>query len=65
MWNVKLDFYDRTMDITSFAGVGRLPELSIPLTAVNGSPVGLSLAAGHYQDEFLLSAAKKLFSEIG
>lgn len=60
-----LDFYDRTMDITSFAGIGRLPELSIPLTAVNRSPVGLSLAAGHYQDEFLLSAAKKLFSEIG
>lgn len=56
-----LDFYDRTMEITSFAGIGRMPEISIPLITVNGAPVGLSLVAGFYQDEFLLSAAKKLF----
>lgn len=55
------DFYNRTMDITSFAGIGRMPEISIPQITVNGAPVGLSLAAGLYQDEFLLSAAKKLF----
>ena len=56
-----VDFYDRTMAITSFAGVGRLPEISIPLAHVNEVPVGVSLAAGHYQDEFLLRAAKQLF----
>lgn len=58
-----LDFYDRTMAITSFAGIGRMPEISIPLAIVNGVPIGLSTAAGYYQDEFLLSAAKKLFSQ--
>lgn len=56
-----MDFYNRTMEITSFAGIGRMPEISIPLITVNGAPVGLSLAAGLYQDEFLLSAAQKLF----
>ncbi|MGF1909896.1 glutamyl-tRNA amidotransferase [Vibrio kasasachensis] len=56
-----LDFYDRTMAITSFAGIGGLPEISIPLATINGSPIGLSVAAGRYQDEFLLSSVKKLF----
>ncbi|NBI51707.1 hypothetical protein EIZ48_03835 [Photobacterium alginatilyticum] len=41
-----MDFYDRTMAITSFSGVGRLPEISIPLTTVDGAPVGLSIASG-------------------
>ncbi len=58
-----LDFYDRTMAITSFAGIGRMPEVSIPLTTINGIPTGLSLAAGCYQDEFLLSSVKNLFPQ--
>ncbi len=58
-----LDFYDRTMAISSFAGIGGIPEISIPLATVNGAPVGLSVAAGRYQDEFLLSSVKKIFSQ--
>ncbi len=57
-----LDFYDRTMAVTSLAGVGRLPELTAPLLAVGGCPVGLSLAAGHYQDEQLLEVARELIA---
>lgn len=56
------DFYDRTMAITSFAGLGRLPEISIPVAQVDGIPVGVSLAAGTYEDEFLLDAARQLFA---
>ena len=59
-----LNFYDRTMAITSFSGIGRLPEISIPITSINGVPIGLSLAAAPYQDEFLLTAAKDLFGNI-
>lgn len=55
-----LDYYDRTMAVTSFAGVARLPEITLPLARVDGLPVGLSLAAGHYQDEFLLDAGLRL-----
>ena len=57
-----MDFYDHTMAITSFSGVGRLPEISIPLTTVDGAPVGLSIAAGMNQDEFLLKTARQLFA---
>jgi amidase len=49
------------MAVTSFAGVARLPEITIPLAQVNGIPVGLSLTAGHYQDEFLLDASLRLW----
>ena len=55
-----MDFYDRTMTISAFAGVGRLPEISAPLLTVDGCPVGLSFAAGHYQDEFLLAAVHEM-----
>ena len=55
-----VDFYDRTMAVTSFSGVGRLPEISAPVLTVDGCPVGLSLAVAHYQDEFLLRAARTL-----
>jgi len=47
-----LDFYDRTMAVTSFSGVGRLPEISAPLLSIGGCSGWLSLAAAHYQDEF-------------
>lgn len=56
------DFYDRTMTITAFSGVGRLPEISAPLLMVDGCPVGLSFAARHYQDEFLLTAMSQMTS---
>lgn len=52
------DFYGRTMTITALSGVGRLPEVSAPLLTVEGCPVGLSIVAGHFQDEFLLNAVE-------
>jgi amidase len=58
--NAVQDFYSRTMAIAAFSGVGRLPEISAPILTVGECPVGLSLAAAHYQDEFLLSVAKTL-----
>ena len=56
------NFYDRVMAVTSFSGIGRMPEISIPLTSIGGSPIGVSIAAGYYQDEFLLSSVRKIFS---
>ena len=53
-------FYDPTMTLTAFSGVGRLPEISAPLLTVEACPVGLSFAAGHYQDEFLLTAMQAM-----
>lgn len=57
-----LDFYDRTMTITAFSGVARLPEISAPLLTVDGCPVGLSFVAAHYHDEFLLNTVREIAS---
>ncbi len=57
------DFYDRTMAITAFSGVGRLPEISAPLLSVGPCPVGLSIAGPPHLDEFLLGVASDLFIE--
>lgn len=55
------DFYNRTMAVTSFSGVGRLPEISAPVLSSGGCPIGLSIVASHYQDEFLLAAVQGMF----
>jgi amidase len=60
--NAVLDFYDRTMTITAFSGVARLPEITAPLLTVDDCPVGLSFASGHYQDEFLLEAVGRMLN---
>lgn len=53
-------YYPRTLALTSLAGIGRLPQLSLPLGEAKGVPVGLSLLAAHGQDGFLLEAAGHL-----
>jgi amidase len=53
-------YYPRTLALTSIAGIGRLPQVSLPTGHSDGVPVGLSLLAKHGQDSFLLEAAKRL-----
>jgi len=51
-------YYPRTLSLTSAAGIGRLPQVSLPIADANGVPVGLSLLARHGQDSILLEVAK-------
>lgn len=51
-------YYPRTLALTSLAGMGRLPQVTFPISDVEGVPVGLSLLARHGQDSFLLGVAK-------
>jgi amidase len=53
-------FYPRTLALTSVAGIGRLPQVSMPLAESAGAPVGLSLLAGYGRDPFLLEVVKSL-----
>jgi amidase len=53
-------YYPRTSALTSLAGIGRLPQVSLPVAHVSGVPVGLSLLAGYGQDRFLLQVVKSL-----
>lgn len=53
-------YYPRTVSFTAIAGVGRLPQISLPLAEFNGVPVGLSLLARHGEDAFLLDVATEM-----
>ena len=58
------DRRERTMRITCIAGLGGLPEVSIPVVAVDGCPLGLSIAAARGSDARLLALARRLAREI-
>jgi amidase len=57
-------YYPRTSGLTSIAGIGRLPQVSLPVANAGGAPVGLSLLARHGQDSFLLEVAKSVDREM-
>jgi len=60
------DYYPRTLSLTSVAGIGRLPQVSLPLgQSEGGVPVGLSLLAARGRDLFLLNAAIRLAAAVG
>jgi len=46
--------------IGSIAGLGRLPQIVLPMARVDGLPLGLGLAAGHGNDEMLFAIAVAL-----
>jgi amidase len=48
---------DNTQALTCIAGLGALPQITIPAGLVGGAPVGLSLIAAKNRDEQLLSLA--------
>ncbi len=50
----------RTLMIASMACIGDLPEITVPYSETNGIPVGLSFAAGHRKDEFLIQTVSQL-----
>jgi amidase len=52
------DYYPRALGLTSIAGIGRLPQVSLPLAHVDGAPIGMSLLASRGMDGFLLSVVR-------
>lgn len=52
-------YYPRALGLTSVAGIGRLPQVSLPLARSGEVPVGLSLLARHGQDAFLLETCRQ------
>ena len=57
-------YYPRTLSLTSVAGIGRLPQVSLPIADADGVPVGLSLLARHGQDSLLLEVAKRTERQV-
>jgi amidase len=54
------DYYQRTLSLTSIAGVGRLPQVSMPLGKTADAPIGLSLVGAPGEDLFVLHVAKRI-----
>jgi amidase len=54
------DYYQRTLALGAIAGVGRLPQVSMPLATASGAPIGLSLIAAPGEDFFLLEVANAI-----
>ncbi|WP_026702648.1 amidase [Salibacterium aidingense] len=44
----------KTMQLTSIAGLGGLPQLTVPVSGAKEAPAGISLIAGRFQDKHLL-----------
>lgn len=53
-------FRERAMGMLCISGIGRLPQVSLPLASVNGLPLGLSMVAARGNDEMLLALAKQI-----
>jgi amidase len=53
-------FRDRTLSLTSIAGLGRLPQVQIPAGRTHGAAVGLSLVGPRGSDHALLRLAEGL-----
>ena len=51
-------FRERALGLLCAAGLGGLPQLSIPIATVHGCPVGLSLLGGRGTDVWLLALAR-------
>jgi amidase len=53
-------YYHLTVAFNAIAGVGRLPQVSMPLATAVGAPIGLSLIGAHGEDGFLLDVARRI-----
>jgi amidase len=51
------DYYHLTVAYNALAGVGRLPQVTMPLATAGGAPIGLSLIGAQGEDAFLLDVA--------
>ena len=54
------EFRANTMALTCIAGLGGLPQITIPAVTVDGFPVGISILGSHGSDEQLLNFANDL-----
>lgn len=55
-------FRERSLGLLCIAGLGGLPQISLPFATLHGCPLGLSLIAARGGDEMLLDVARRLSS---
>lgn len=60
----KSDYYQRALSLTSIAGIGRLPQISMPIGTAEGAPIGLSLITRTGNDEGLFNLVDEFLQVI-
>lgn len=58
------DYYRRMLPTTAVAGVGRMPQISLPLAKVGGVPIGLGLVAARENDVILVKTAQRFAESL-
>ena len=58
--DIEVRFRQQAMHLLCISGLGGLPQISLPLTLLDGLPLGLSIVARHGDDMMLLGLAKRL-----
>ena len=53
-------FRERSLGLLCIAGLGGLPQVSLPFATLHGCPLGLSMIAARGNDEMLLEVARRL-----
>lgn len=53
-------FRERSLGLLCIAGLGGLPQISLPLAMLDGCPLGLSMIASRGNDEMLLELARTI-----
>ncbi|WP_458095747.1 amidase [Roseomonas sp. WA12] len=61
----QLQIRETTIGVTAIAGMGGLPEVTIPAGQVDGLPVGLSFVAAPGRDRALLALAEGVAAHLG
>jgi hypothetical protein len=54
--------YDTLRPLVALSGIGKLPQINIPIEANGVPPIGVSLLSGYQQDQFLISNLKKIIA---
>jgi amidase len=58
------EYYKHTLALNAIAGVGRLPQISMPLAKVQSVPMGISFIGAHGEDAFVLAIARAVAAEV-
>ena len=58
--DIEIRFRDQAMHLLCIAGLGGLPQVSLPMATIDGLPLGLSLVGPRGADMQLLALARKL-----
>lgn len=62
--SAQVAFREKTLALTCVASLARLPQINLPVTRMDGCPVGLSLIGGPRGDERLLALAETLSAKL-